>query len=268
MKVKVFIVTYNNNKALNDCLQSLYLSDLMIHQYHIFVINNFEIIGVQKSSNQFNLSILNNVLRPDRSTGHLARNWNEALVNGFGNLKDPECDVVIAMQNDTVVLPDFMSTLEELHKTFSFVQRGAGDNFMSWTPEGVKKIGLFDERFCNIGFQEADYFMRAMMYNKEGSSLNDVKHGRIWNYDGESPLIDITFSQAEGNKEFHNQSGRYHEISKRVLGMKWGGLNFCNWNQESIKQFDKNVPGTPSFMFYPYFEEGINPETLRLQRFI
>jgi hypothetical protein len=44
------------------------------------------------------------------------------------------------------------------------------------TSNAVKQVGLFDERFCNIGLQEADYFLRCLLYNKDRSSLNDIEH--------------------------------------------------------------------------------------------
>lgn len=51
----------------------------------------------------------------------------------------------------------------------------------SYLPEAVKKVGLWDERFCVIGVHEGDYFLRQKLFNPLCSSINDLSHGRMYN---------------------------------------------------------------------------------------
>jgi len=186
MKIKVYIVTYKNDRVLALNLDSLKNSDLMEHQHQITIINNHSEFGIDIDSynkDWFNLKVVHNDVRPDFSTGYLARDWNFALVDGFQKLHEPDCDIVVACQNDTVFFPDWVSHLLKYHEVYNFVHFGIGDNFMSWTPDGVRKIGLFDERYCATGHQELDYFNMAVLLNPDGTSIND-KHGHSnghWN---------------------------------------------------------------------------------------
>ena len=88
--------------------------------------------------------VLDNMRRPDWSTGHLARDWNQCLVNGaprgsvasatgrhvathrqvpprallragFGSLASPSADLVVCMQADNEVAPQFGAALLKLH---------------------------------------------------------------------------------------------------------------------------------------------------------
>ena len=85
MKIKLFIVTYNNALELNKTLTSLFKSDLNAIDYEVFIINNHSNFSIDEQFEK-NVAILHNVLRPDNSTGYLTRNWNQALILGFGNL--------------------------------------------------------------------------------------------------------------------------------------------------------------------------------------
>jgi hypothetical protein len=181
MKIRFYITTYNNNEILNDwILKSLHESDYDRNNVEIFVIDNHSNVHINDEYSSF-VKVLANNLRPDFSTGHLARNHNQAIINGFESLTNPKCDVVVSCQNDTKVLKNWYQTLCEAMKTYTFFTTGQGDQFQAFKAEGVRNIGLYDERFCNIQFQEADYFLRAYLYNKEKSSINDHIHGRLHN---------------------------------------------------------------------------------------
>ena len=162
MKIKQYIVTYNNSLQINNCLDSIFskLSKEELSILEIYIINNHSNLEINKEYLD-NITILNNNLRPDFSTGHLARNWNQAIINGFQNLNNPDCDIVITNQDDTIFKENYINQIIELHKNFDLIQFGWGDNFISYTPNAIKRIGLWDERFCNIGYQEADYLLRA-----------------------------------------------------------------------------------------------------------
>jgi len=111
MKTKLYIVTYNNNEILNNwALKTLFESDFPIDNSDIYIINNHTNIYIEPQYED-KIKILNNDLRPDFSTGHLSRNWNQAIINGFKNLNEPDCDLVIACQNDTKFCKNWYSKL-------------------------------------------------------------------------------------------------------------------------------------------------------------
>jgi hypothetical protein len=92
MKIKQYIVTYNNSLQINNCLDSIFskLSEEELSVLEIYIINNHSNLEINKEYLN-NITILNNDLRPDFSTGHLSRNWNQAIINGFKSLKNPFC---------------------------------------------------------------------------------------------------------------------------------------------------------------------------------
>ena len=199
--------------------------------------------------------MLANNLRPDFSTGHLSRNHNQAIINGFESLIEPKCDVVVSCQNDTKVLKNWYQTLCEAMNTYTFLTQGAGDQFQAWKAEGVRNIGLYDERFCNIGHQEADYFLRAYLYNKEHSSINDRCHERIHNRHNQ-PLIEKTVTGWGRKESSHMESQKLHGITVTMLQHKWG-VEYGNgkfWNRFNLDQL-KCL--TDNYVMYPYFEKDI-----------
>jgi hypothetical protein len=259
MRIKVYIVTYNNDDILRQNLARLYSSDLLSYDYSVHIINNFsKLIGFD---NYLKLEILDNVLRPDFSNGHLSRNWNQALLHGFKDLNNPDSDLVFLMQNDTFIKRNCFSNLIEQHLNYDFIQVGAGDQLMSFNSNAVKQIGIFDERFCSIGYQEADYFMNAYMLHKDKISINDKeRHERVWN-----PIENIfeKFIDPEYglNKDFH--SFAWHDYNKHIFNLKWG-CDPQNWYQY-IQTFTPSVK-IKRYQTYPYFEKSI--ETLKEQNYI
>ena len=268
-KIKHYIVTYDNSHMLNLALESIFpmFEKYTKNEYQVYIINNHSNFSVNPKFEPF-ITILHNALRPDFSTGHLARNWNEALVNGFVDLDNPDCDIVITSQNDCVFNDNFISNLIELHKKYSFIQFGAGDNFVSYTVESVKKVGLWDERFCNIGYQEADYFLRQLLYNTDLCSINDYRHRRVHNSELNSITKHIISGHDRGEIS-HMESKKYHNISKEIYIKKWGHtpiiLKTDNdwWNINKLKNLS---PLVDSYIFYPYFEKKIT--SLKAQKFI
>jgi uncharacterized protein YkvS len=81
MKIKQYIVTYNNKIQINNCLESIFskLSNEELSILDVYIINNHSNLDIdEKYLNR--VTILNNDLRPDFSTGHLSRNWNQAII--------------------------------------------------------------------------------------------------------------------------------------------------------------------------------------------
>ena len=262
-KIKIFVVTYNNPKLLNQCIQSIFFNTSLKEQSNlqVFVINNHSNFELDEEFEN-KVIVLHNVLRPDFSTGHLSRNWNQAIINGFVDLNNPHCDILITCQDDTLFSNHFMEKVVKFHKKYDLVTCGPGDNYVSYTPNAVKRIGLWDERFCGIGFQEKDYFIRAYKYHSEKSSINDYYHNMVYN-----PIeyfeLPITFTPTgfERMDENHLAAGEYHVVSAQVYVEKW------NCSKENIlQQIDNTEPKIPSFVLYPYFEKDV--ETLREQKFI
>lgn len=259
MRIKVYVVTYNNDKILKDNLARLYSSDLLSYDYSVHIVNNYsKLIGF---NDYLNLEILDNVLRPDFSNGHLSRNWNQSLMHGFRDLNNPDADLVVLMQNDTFVKRNCFSNLIEQHEKYDFIQIGAGDQLMSFNANAVKRIGIFDERFCSIGYQEADYFMSAYMLHKDKISINDKhRHERQWN-----PIDDIFDKFIDSdyglNGDFH--SFAWHDYNKHIFNLKWG-CDPQNWYQY-IENFNPHVK-IKRYQTYPYFEKDI--ETLKEQNYI
>jgi len=246
MKIKLYIVTYKNRLDLESNLNSL---DDNGHELSVFIINNHSDFSLMTDRD---VTVLHNVLRPDFSTGHLSRNWNQAIINGFRDLNNPECDLVITAQDDTLWSKNAIDKLAKLSQRFSFVTCGIGDNVCSYRPEAVKNIGLWDERFCNIGYQEADYFLRALIYNGQNSSINDYGHGRVINPHNEDIAKRTRPVSPETLTEAHHKSTQFHPITENLFRRKWG-VNPHHW------QFLKHLPSPllPSFVYYPYFEKDV-----------
>jgi len=266
MRIKHYIVTYNNEEILNGCLESLstvfekYTKD----EYQVYIINNHSNFKIDSKFEKY-VEVIHNELRPDFSTGHLSRNWNQAILHGFKDLKNPDCDILITSQNDCYFEGDFIRNVIKWHETYSFLQQGAGDNFISYTPESIKKVGLWDERFSNIGYQEADYFLRQLLYNKDGCSINDDVHLRLHNRE-KNNVIKLTDSGFVRGDEFHLLSTKYHKISESVYRNKWGDTAYNHavngWSYEKLK----HLTPKESYTYYPYFE--MNVKTLDIQNYI
>lgn len=248
-KVKLFFVTYNAkddlDKTIRTCIDASHNPGRISLEIHI--INNHTNFYLADDLSQL-VHVYHNTLRPDFSTGHLSRNWNQAIINGFKSLTEPECDILITCQDDAIWKDGWVDTLLSIHEQYDFYTSNNGDMLCSYTPEAVRKIGMWDERFCNIQFQEADYFLRANLYHGDKSTINDVHHGRTLN-----PTTCITERPNSGMmRAVSENTNLYHEHSKQIFTQKWGGL--FQWNG---KVTDVQHSMIPSFVYYPYFEKDI-----------
>lgn len=251
MKIKLFIVTYRNSQHLCENLLSL-VDSTDINRLEVYVINNHSDFCIGE---QFNtVKIIHNAVRPDFSTGHLARNWNQAIINGFKSILNPDCDILITAQDDTIWQPGFLDVLIDYHRTHSFMTFGDGDNVCSYTIDAIKRIGIWDERFCNIGYQELDYFIRAIKFDPDNVSINDWGHpGRV-----HRTLDNKVMLRPDRNAEKltdHHASMAFHELSRQMFFMKWDfDPNVC----DPFDTFQRGIPGKGlAYMYYPYFERHI-----------
>jgi hypothetical protein len=270
MKIKQYIVNYNNDLILNGCLESIFnnLTEYELSILEVYIINNHSNINIH---NNFvdKVVILNNETRPDFSTGHLARNWNQAIINGFKNLNNPDCDILITNQNDTIFKKNYITNIIELHKTYDFVNFGHGDNYISYTPNAIKRVGLWDERFCNIGHQETDYFIRIARYLYEKSSYNDVgKHLPFHINPIHNNIIEVIPSGNQRNESSHNQSKQYHNYSLNILLKKWNLSHhpvFVKTTLDDVIDYEQMLN---NYFYYPYFEKDMDSDSLNLQKYI
>jgi hypothetical protein len=271
MKIKVFILTYDDGSALNLNLSTLYenMGNSEGHVVEVYVINNHSSFYIDPKFDK--VVVLNDNLRPDWSCGHSTRSWNAAFLLGIKSLTSPDCDILVNIQDDMVWSPNWLEGLLRIHQKYSFYTCSWGDGFCSYTPEAVRRIGMWDERFCNIGYLEADYFLRALIYNKEGSSINDTGVGRVLNpigmngepYDVPVAATEPSWSQnpafvanrpnALTGSRRSIESLNYHGHSLRMFQEKWLEVPPEFWSEE-LKANPPPKPACPTYILYPYFE--------------
>ncbi len=252
MKIKAYFITYKNNAELNKTLDSFAKSGILKHDFEAIVVNNSVDTPVVNNS-EVPIRVVENNTRPSFSTGHLSRNWNECLMDGFKDVNNPDCDIVILSQNDNRFLPDTIDNLIESHKAYSFIQSGGGDTFHSYTIDAIKKVGLWDERFCGIGYQEADYLLRQFLFNPQ-HSIKDEMHSRVSNPLG-FDILGVNHNGFTRGCEHHLKSMKNHEFSRRVFEAKWGGVQPNVWDEMTRS---RAILNNKQFVLYPYFEKHLD----------
>lgn len=265
MKTKIYCVTYNNNEILNQWfLESLFSSLFPRDSVQVFIIDNHSNINIDPKYKDL-ITVIPNHLRPDFSTGHLSRSWNQIIINGFRDLDNPDCDVVIGCQVDTILQKNWYFVLGSLlEKTkYRYVTNGDGDQFQIFTVDSIKNIGLYDERFCSIGYQEADYFLRAKIFYGKFSSINDLAHGRKNNFIKETCIQKTINGCLRGDI---NHIMAYHQLNRNLFYHKWNIEAESRWDDS--KNLSHLRPQINSYIYYPYFELKINKDTLEQQNYI
>jgi len=277
-KIKIYIVTYKRKDVLNQLVDNIFESDFVnVDNTEVNIINNhssFELYS--KYANEVN--VIHNSTRPDWSGANLGENWNQAIIHGFKSLRNPDSEIVITLQNDCVLHKNWCSNLLTMHKKYNFIAGEFGDNIVSYTPEAVKRIGIWDENFSGGGHREADYYLRALRFNKEKSLINDTMHGRIWNPNNDYLTLDIPEGRNINKDLKRRPDNKEHEqISIGIRGsvlnqynveyfyQKWRNTHHVeltktkwikNWPSELTLDPPKIRKGT-TFMKYPYFEKDI-----------
>lgn len=251
MRLGIYIVRYKETEVLYKCLRSIGRPP----NTDIYIINNFSKLQLPLRFHYVN--VLDNVLRPDFSTGHLSRNWNQAIINGFQDLDNPKYDAIIAIQADAILAPTWYNNLIALDSNIHYMALGRGDEFQYFTPSGIKTVGLFDERYCNIGYQEADYFLRNVLHMKDNAVIIDYGHNRFNNESMIDPMLFIIRTELDYNAA-HIESRKYHDISLKWFAIKWNMFDPENWNHDEINKIQNTL--FREIMLYPYFEKKINPQ--------
>lgn len=286
--LKLYIVTYDRPKILDDTLTNLFNTDFVdLDNTEVVIINNYSNFSLQPEFVD-RVRVLHNMTRPDWSYGNLSENYNQVLIDGFRSLQEPDAAVVVHIQEDCVLVKDWVSNLFEMHKRFTFIVGKYGDNIVSYQPEAVMKIGMWDENFCGIQHKEADYWIRALICNKEKSCINDILHHRELN---NKEALDLDTTEGRnfkmlGNRMRRLQDDAHHtDIKNRAVVMndllrhyfflKWTNTwkevpKAKGWLVDWSEDFIANPPKLPRnfklFMRYPYFEHAI--EDLRGKNYV
>ncbi len=135
---------------------------------------------------------------------------------------------------------------------------GAGDEIQVFNIEALNAVGMFDERFCGIGYQEADYFLRARLLHPQKVSINDAgHHGRSLNpiADVFSDILERNLCGAQRNDMHHIASKEHHVISEKMFHEKWNNeVSSASWSHDIESKVSK-IP--KQYMYYPYFERHL-----------
>lgn len=275
MKTKLYILTYDNQYHINDNLNSLFASDIDNRYLEINIINNHTNLQIseenKKRLNDFgNYKILNNVMQSDWSWGYTTRNWNQSLILGFRSLNNPDCDVVVCAQDDTNYYKDWFKKLQYRHaEGLEFIACGLGDCFCSYTPEAIKTLGLWDERYSFLNWSEHDYFMRASSWLGYKCAIDDQtnpeknsvcqSHYDFYAFNQEKAW-GIAWKPAENEIKQSLRGIRQATgdvLGKKLFEMKWGTHPYDERTKSINNVGNKLVPLIPTFILYPYFEREI-----------
>ncbi len=178
---------------------------------------------------------------------------------GFRDLNEPDADLVITVQDDTLFHPDWLERLLVGHQTYDYIMDGFGDTIQSWTWAGVKSIGMWDERYCGLAWAEADYQTAAVVFAPVRSSITtDHPFGEQWNPIGPPGTL-VTKPPTNVDKIDHKKIGDkiYKHICADVYYHKWG---FYPHADRPLSWIAKHArpPQSKQFILYPYFELGID----------
>lgn len=280
-KIKVYIVTYKRSDILNDSLDKLFKSDFSsLDNTEVTIINNHSEFHLDDHFSG-KVKVLHNQTRPDWSNGNLGENWNQALLHGFVDLNNPDSEYVVTMQNDTSVHPEWCGNILKMFENYNFIVGKIGDNLVGYTRESVKKIGMWDENFTGVQYKEADYWIRALIFNKEKSMINDVAHGLTLNnqealeldvFDDRNIVLEDSKVRRRADDEEHKEiwktrGGIYKDFAWRYFCYKWSGTWISEPSKEGwVKDWTKEfVDSPPDFakcnhvglMRYIWFEKDL-----------
>ena len=284
MKIKVYIVTYKRNDVLNELLENIFNSNIQDYNLKINIINNHSDFYIENNFKKL-VKVHHNECRVDWSNGNLAADFNFALIDGFRDLNNPDCDYVITLQNDALLHPDWCHCITSQFKNFDFIVGYLGDNIVGYTPEIVKSVGLWDENFSGVQNKEADYYFRCLLHHdKERIQINDILHRRLINYDPNLTLDLVEdrgfiinedntsrFPDDKEHKEIRVNMNTYNSSGLHYFFYKWGGtkpdlaLNKGSWQQpgwlinwpSDMKENNPTHPRNTQYIKYPFFEKNI-----------
>lgn len=278
--MKIYIVTYKRNDVLDALLRNLYLeTDFPKYKNtEVTIINNHTDFHIDQDMFP-DVKVMHNMTRPDWSPGNLSENYNQAFLDGFRNLKKPDAQYVVTLQNDALLAPNWVENLLEMHKKYTFVFGEFGDNFASYMPDAVRKIGMWDENFCGGQYKEADYCIRALIHNKEKSIINDRLANLFHNaQDWRTTVIteERNYRDVSGqlkrladdpkHKAIKVHQTAHRDVLMKYMQFKWNGTWkkpvtrkgwITDWTQDFIDSPPKFPQHFKQFFRYHYFEKDI-----------
>lgn len=281
MRARMFIVTFNRPQALRETLDCLAATDW---DGETFLINNHsrrDPAGPGGFPSGIRIGhVFHNDLRPDRSVGNLAENYNQALLHGFVSLSRPDTDVVITLQDDALLAADWWTQARRLLERFAFVEGRYGDNIVCHRAESARRVGMWDENIFGIQYKEGDYWIRQLISNRDGAFIHDPMHNIHLNADGGAPVLDIrghrNFAEREdGLKRLADDPGhaiikqaaiRERDLALNYFLRKWSGTWreeprkrtwVMDWPREFYDDPPKLPPALPQYVRYPWFEKDV-----------
>lgn len=265
MKIKLYILTYDNEHHINDNLNSLFSSNLKPY-VEINIINNHSNFKISPENwdklNAFgNYKILHNVMQCDESWGYTTRNWNQAFTLGFKDLNNPDCDFVVCAQDDCNYHFDWVTILQQRHSDgLEFIACGVGDTLCSYTPQAIKTVGMWDERFSFLCWSEHDYFLRASSWLGYKCAIEDRTHRNLYTFN-DGLAKGIAWKPLEDEKKGILRNIRQttsNKIAVNLFTKKWGA-DPDDMSTACFNNIDnKRIPLIPSFIYYPHFEKDID----------
>lgn len=162
------------------------------------------------------------VYYPYGSNRGLAKSWNEGVLAAYMN----GCDVVLIVNDDIVFKAGDVDTLAEYavehRENFIVTCRGwnhglgkedsIGYSCFAINPIALELVGMFDQNFFPIYFEDNDYHRRATFAGlTEGHcTATKLEHGGS---------ATIRF----GGADYRQQHNRTFEANKTYYARKWGG---------------------------------------------
>lgn len=259
MKIRVYIVTYRRDDVLNLNLRTLWAGARHPEHLEVTIISNHPQVEVAEENRRPNLRILINATRHANSWGYLARDWNFAIIDAFKTWENPDgVDWCVLAQNDVEWLPGWDTWLAG-SKDLDLISQPVGDAVVALNIEAVRRVGLFDERFCTLHFHDIDFLNRAAVALRERAGIFDGHPGAQagdWNSPGNVLIKTSATGFVEDDPTLHTR--------KSWLEMR--NLLISKWRFRSLDQavnrpalVRRMKPGDlpKECLFYPFFWHGM-----------
>lgn len=213
MDIHFCVVTWNQAKQLGRLYDSLRASWGKLTEDNFLIVNNHP--NFKKPGRA---RVIHNTLRPPESIGYLSRSWNQCILQAFGKMVAPKHEWVALVQSDVVFRPGWRQRFERHFRETgdTFVACGPGDQVVFIHHSAFSEIGWWDERFSAIGYQEFDYFLRAILRLPHKAAVEGHDVNLRWRWPEDLALIE---RQAEDG------SGHTSKINPQLLAHlmdKWG----------------------------------------------
>ncbi|QKF93887.1 hypothetical protein QKU48_gp0429 [Fadolivirus algeromassiliense] len=161
--IKFYILIENINildKTI-DCAKSLHTEN---SEVNLIFYKNYKFIPKFNSiDNIFNLHHFMNK----------SQLLNFCVINAFHDFSSPKTKVIAILNNNILLDNTCYEYITDYHNIYDLIQLYYGGDYISFTVNVPKKIGLFDEGFCDSDYMIADYYLNAKL-NNINISVNDL----------------------------------------------------------------------------------------------